>query len=86
MDPLDNFLNTPPSVRAIADEFDRRATEIVQLRAARDAAEAERIALADAFRETLVRAGFEPTTAALLVQAVIDRAAAKHQEAIRNGR
>ena len=55
------------------------------LKAALAAESAERIALADSFREVLERRGFEPTTAALLVQSIIDRAAAKHREAIRNG-
>jgi hypothetical protein len=43
-------------------------------RAALDAAEAERIALADAFRATLEGQGMDARTAALLVQDIIDQA------------
>lgn len=51
--------------------------ELERTKAALKQAEAERIALADSFRRVLEEVGFDPTTAALYVQEVIDQAKAK---------
>lgn len=64
---------------ATALQRERKTVEI--LRGALAETEAERIALADSFRETLESVGFQPTTAALLVQGVIDKARADHAQA-----